>query len=73
MSKFRWFVTGSILGFVAAHFVNQTTEGRRFFERLNRGVSEFNRAFDRGYNDVEPTNERDDEAAFDAPQETPKH
>ncbi|QIM18533.1 hypothetical protein G7066_07735 [Leucobacter coleopterorum] len=64
MSKFRWLVTGTILGFVAAHLVNQTTEGRRFFDRLNRGLEEFNRAFDRGYHEVEPSNEDDVESAL---------
>lgn len=64
MSKLRWLVTGAILGFVAAHFVNQTTEGRRFFDRLNRGFEEFNRAFDRGYHEAEPEREDDVESAL---------
>lgn len=66
MSKFRWLVTGTILGFVAAHFVNQTPEGRRFFDRLNRGINEFNRAFDRGYHEAEPSDADDVEAALDS-------
>lgn len=64
MSKLRWLVTGAIVGFIAAHFVNQTTEGRRFFDRLNRGLEEFNRAFDRGYHEGEPENGDDVESAL---------
>lgn len=49
MRKLTWLLSGAVLGFVAAHFVNQTTEGRRFFDRVNRGMSEFSRAFTSGY------------------------
>lgn len=49
MGKLFWLVTGVALGFVGAHFVNQTPEGRRFFARVNRGVNEFSRAFTAGY------------------------
>jgi hypothetical protein len=66
MSKLRWLVTGVVLGFVAAHFVNRTTEGRRFFERLNRGVNEFSRAFDRGYHDVDTHDPASDDLGSDA-------
>lgn len=67
MQKLRWLVGGAVLGFIAAHFVNQTTEGRRFFDRLNRGIAEFNRAFDKGYHDAEPGEAGDDvEAALRA-------
>lgn len=53
MRKLMWLLSGVALGFVAAHFVNRTPEGRRFFDRLNRGVDEFGRAFAAGYHDVE--------------------
>ncbi|GAA1620564.1 hypothetical protein [Leucobacter chromiireducens] len=49
MRKLTWLLGGAVLGFVAAHFVNQTPEGRRFFDRVNRGMSEFSRAFTSGY------------------------
>ncbi|QYM76071.1 hypothetical protein [Leucobacter luti] len=49
MRKLLWLLNGAVLGFVAAHFVNQTPEGRRFFDRVNRGVNEFSRAFTTGY------------------------
>ncbi|WP_053383886.1 hypothetical protein [Leucobacter celer] len=53
MRKLLWLMSGVVMGFVAAHFVNQTPEGRRFFTRLNRGVEEFNRAFSAGYREAE--------------------
>lgn len=53
MRKLLWLLGGAVLGFIAAHFVNQTPEGRRFFGRLNRGLEEFNRAFSTGYHEAE--------------------
>ncbi|WP_025132932.1 hypothetical protein [Leucobacter sp. PH1c] len=49
MRKLMWLLGGVVLGFVAAHFVNQNPEGRRFFDRVNRGMNEFSRAFASGY------------------------
>ncbi|GAA1611090.1 hypothetical protein [Leucobacter chromiireducens] len=49
MRKLMLLLGGVVLGFVAAHFVNQSPEGRRFFDRVNRGMSEFSRAFASGY------------------------
>ncbi|WP_336659531.1 hypothetical protein [Leucobacter sp. USHLN153] len=65
MGKLFWLLTGVVLGFVGAHFVNQSPEGRRFFERLNRGVDEFGRAFAAGY-EAEVDDDPEDEAAEDA-------
>ncbi|RGE19563.1 YtxH domain-containing protein [Leucobacter sp. wl10] len=53
MRRLLWLLAGAVLGFIAAHFVDQTPEGRRFFARVNRGVAEFNRAFSTGYHEVE--------------------
>ncbi|MFA5606358.1 MAG: hypothetical protein WDA07_04115 [Leucobacter sp.] len=53
MRRLMWVLGGVVLGFVAAHFVNQTPEGQRFFDRVNRGVDEFGRAFATGYHDAE--------------------
>ncbi|WP_446428814.1 hypothetical protein [Leucobacter sp. 1207-22] len=53
MRKLNWLVSGVVIGFVAAHFVNSTEGGRRFFGRLNRGIDEFGRAFANGYHDAE--------------------
>ncbi|WP_449277433.1 hypothetical protein [Leucobacter sp. GX24907] len=53
MRKLFWVITGIGIGFVAAHFVNQTPEGRRFFERVNQGAREFGDAVATGYHGVE--------------------
>mgnify|MGYP001766992630 CR=1 FL=1 len=53
MRRLSWLIVGVALGFVAAHFVNQTPEGRRFFERVNRGAREFGDAVAAGYHEVE--------------------
>lgn len=58
MRKLPLLLTGVVLGFVAAHFVNQTPEGRRFFGRVNRGVEEFRNAFESGYHEADPDDER---------------
>jgi len=49
MRRLSWLIVGVAMGFVAAHFVNQTPEGRRFFERVNRGAREFGDAVASGY------------------------
>jgi len=49
MRKLLWLMTGVVLGFIGAHFVNQTPEGRRFFARVNRGLDELGSAFVAGY------------------------
>lgn len=53
MRKLGWLLAGVALGFVAAHFVNQTRGGREFFERLNRGAREFGDAVLTGYREGE--------------------
>ena len=69
MSKLKWLLGGVALGFVAAHFVNSTTSGRRFFDRLNRGMSEFGRAFAAGYHEAE-SDQQQPESPY-APADTP--
>lgn len=49
MRKLTWLITGVGIGFVAAHFVNQTPEGRKFFDRLGQGARELNDAMQDGY------------------------
>ena len=49
MRKLMLLVFGVAVGFVAAHFVNQSPGGRRFFERVNRGTEELTSAFTSGY------------------------
>ncbi len=51
--KLVLFVFGVATGFVAAHFVNQSPSGRRFFERVNRGIAELSNAFSSGYEAAE--------------------
>lgn len=52
MQKIKWILGGVILGFFAAHFVNQTPGGKSFFDRVNQGLKEFNDAVLSGYNDA---------------------
>lgn len=49
MCRLSSVIVGVAIGFVAAHFVNQTPEGRRFFDRVNRGAREFGDAVAAGY------------------------
>lgn len=46
----KWLISGIVLGFVAAHFVNQNPSGKEFFDRVNQGAKEFNDALAAGYN-----------------------
>ena len=53
MRRLACLIVGIALGFVAAHLVNQTPEGRRFFDRVARGAREFSDAVAAGYREVE--------------------
>ena len=53
MRRLSWLVVGVALGFVAAHFVNQSPSGRRFFDRVNQGAEELSSAFSSGYHSAE--------------------
>lgn len=53
MRKLTLLIFGVALGFVAAHFINQNPEGRRFFERLNRGAQQISDAVVSGYREAE--------------------
>nr|WP_243848637.1 hypothetical protein [Lysinibacter cavernae] len=44
-----WLVSGVVAGFVIAHYVNKSPEGRRFFEEIEQGRREFADAVNRGY------------------------
>lgn len=66
MRKLMLLVFGVAVGFVAAHFVNQSPKGRRFFERVNRGTQELTSAFANGYRAAEREQLDDDfERALD--------
>lgn len=49
MSRVLCLIVGVILGFIGAHFVNQTPRGRHFFDQVNRGAKEFGDAVIAGY------------------------
>lgn len=49
MKKLLWLVAGVGLGFVAAHQLNKTPEGRRFFEDVDAKAREFGSAVVDGY------------------------
>lgn len=49
MRKLFWLTFGVALGFVAAHFVNSTPEGQRFFARVDRGAKQLGEAVVSGY------------------------
>lgn len=53
MGKLSYLIVGVALGFVTAHFVNQTPRGQEFFDRVNRGAKEFSDAVATGYHEAE--------------------
>lgn len=49
MKKLLWLAVGVGVGFVAAHQLNKTPEGRRFFEDVDAKAREFGSAVVDGY------------------------
>lgn len=49
MKKIVWLIVGIGVGFVAAHKLNKTPEGRRFFEDVDAKAREFGGAVVDGY------------------------
>ncbi len=49
MKKLLWLVAGIGLGFAAAHQLNKTPEGRKFFEDVDAKAREFGGAVIDGY------------------------
>ena len=49
MKKVLWLLVGVALGFVAAHQVNKTPEGRQFFDDVDSKAREFGSAVVDGY------------------------
>ena len=49
MNKILWLIVGVGVGFVAAHQLNKTPEGRRFFEDVDAKAREFGGAVVDGY------------------------
>jgi hypothetical protein len=53
MKNILWLIVGVGLGFVAAHQINKTPEGRRFFEDVDNRAHEFSSAVVDGYKERE--------------------
>lgn len=49
MKCFPWFVVGVTAGFVVAHQVNKTAQGKSFFEDLDAKARDFGSAVSDGY------------------------
>jgi len=49
MKSFIWLVVGVAAGFLVAHQVNKTDQGRRFFEEFDQKAHEFGAALSEGY------------------------
>jgi hypothetical protein len=48
-----WFAAGIVAGFVVAHQVNQTAQGREFFTSVDAKAKAFGRAVADGYHERE--------------------
>ncbi|GAA1951589.1 hypothetical protein [Agromyces allii] len=53
MKSILWFTVGIIAGFVVAHQVNQTAQGREFFSSVDAKAKAFGRAVADGYHERE--------------------
>ena len=51
MKSIVWFAVGVAAGFVAAHQVNQTTQGREFFSSIDAKARAFGKAIAEGYHE----------------------
>lgn len=49
MKNLFWLIVGVAIGFVAAHKVNQTEQGRAFFENVDAKTRDFTDALVEGY------------------------
>ncbi|KJC65367.1 hypothetical protein SAMN06295879_0696 [Agreia bicolorata] len=53
MKKILWLVLGIAVGFVVAHQVNQTAEGKKFFSDLDKRTKGFTESIVDGYRERE--------------------
>ena len=67
MKSIVWFAVGVAVGFVAAHQVNQTTQGREFFSSIDAKARAFGKAIAEGYHERDAELRREAEAADAAP------
>ena len=51
MKSIVWFAVGVAAGFVAAHQVNQTAQGREFFSSVDAKARAFGKAIAEGYHE----------------------
>ncbi len=49
MKNLLWLIVGAGIGFIAAHQINRTPEGRKFFEDVDSRAHEFSSAVVDGY------------------------
>ncbi len=49
MKSFLWLIVGVALGFVVAHKVNETPQGKQFFSSLDKKARDFGEAVTDGY------------------------
>lgn len=53
MKQFFWLIVGVIAGFVVAHKVNQTEQGKAFFANIDAKTRDFTEALVDGYKERE--------------------
>ncbi|MFF1633232.1 hypothetical protein [Leifsonia sp. NPDC058248] len=49
MKSFLWLIVGVALGFVVAHKMNETPQGKQFFSSLDKKARDFGEAVSDGY------------------------
>ena len=67
MKSILWFTVGVAAGFVVAHQVNQTKQGRDFFSSVDAKARAFGNAIAEGYHERDAELRRQTEAADAAP------
>lgn len=53
MKQFFWLIVGVVAGFVVAHKVNQTEQGKAFFATIDAKTRDFTEALVDGYKERE--------------------
>ena len=60
MKSILWFVVGIAAGFVVAHQLNQTNQGREFFSSIDAKARAFGKAVAEGYHERDAELRADD-------------